>query len=290
MPTPSSRRHPPSPAGTLLALALGLATLAPGCGQAPATNEPEHPMATTAPVAGPALRPDDHFAGAELDLARAAAAGDTRRVRSLVEAGTNPGAVSRQGMPLLLWPLREGRVDGVRALLDAGAPVDVRDGHGNTPLVWAIRAGHAPVATLLVDRGADVDARDASGEPVLKMAVARGQWSVADRLLDAGADIDATAVDGAPWTALASVASAGLYEQAYHLLERGADPAIALAGGPFPDRVGALPILEALHHTPVCPDSEQARWKQRVVALLDSQGHTKPPMPQRYRDTPPLRC
>ena len=100
-------------------------------------------VAGTSPMSSD-IRIEDHFTGAELQLARAAGTGDTTQVKRLVEQGADPDAVSAGGMPLILWPLHRENLDGLKALLAAGANPDQRartpEGQGGSPVViWAAR-------------------------------------------------------------------------------------------------------------------------------------------------------
>ena len=49
---------------------------------------------------------------------------------------------------------RAGDTERVRQLLDEGAPVDEKGEYGYTALMWASKRGHTEVVQLLLDNGA----------------------------------------------------------------------------------------------------------------------------------------
>lgn len=84
----------------------------------------------------------------------AAAAGDTRAVKALLEGG----------------------------FLRRRADVNERDPNAFTPLHWAAMNGHTQTCALLLDRGADPDTRGRAGRTPLDMAVFYGHTDTADLL------------------------------------------------------------------------------------------------------------
>jgi ankyrin repeat protein len=53
-----------------------------------------------------------------------------------------------------------GDVRRVRRLLDRGADIEARGSNGRTALTAAAYSGHREVVECLLDRGADIEARD----------------------------------------------------------------------------------------------------------------------------------
>lgn len=81
-----------------------------------------------------------------------------------------------------------GDTNKVKDLLDKGVNVDTRDPEGNaTPLCHAAWFGHAATARLLIERGADVNAKKVDGASVLALATVRGHKEVVEMLKKAGA-------------------------------------------------------------------------------------------------------
>lgn len=273
-------RHWPQLTGATLGLVLAACGNAQLPSSAAAVQPTEQTM--TANNAPPRIRIEDHFQGPELALARAAAIGDASAVRRLVAGGADPNAISPKGMPLLLWPIREGSEAGVGALIEAGAQPDIRDGHGSTALIWAVRSDQPAIARRLLAHGADPDARDTSGRPALVAAYLAGSWDSVVALVDAGAALDAGTPPGSYNTLLATAAGFGDFERAMWLIERGADPTLRLTQAPYPDRIGAQPILEHIFHRPTCPGSPAQASQREAQALLRTRGVTPPPAPRDF--------
>ena len=97
--------------------------------------------------------------GAQLDLAAAAALGDTSEVEHLL-----PGADPHQRHRALALAAQFGRLPALTALLDAGEDPNRYNPMGchshSTPLHQAALAGHADVVRLLVQRGTQLHLRD----------------------------------------------------------------------------------------------------------------------------------
>ncbi|MFI8450537.1 hypothetical protein [Streptomyces erythrochromogenes] len=82
-------------------------------------------------------------------LAAAVRAGDTARVRDLLGAGADPGAVGEDGLPVLCAAVAAFASGVAEALVAAGSDRDQRLPDGTTPLLRAIEAACATA------RGAD---------------------------------------------------------------------------------------------------------------------------------------
>ncbi len=122
-------------------------------------------------------------------LVTAARAGQSARVRTLLDSGADANAANRGGWTALAYSAAQGESEGVQALLEAGADVDRSNreaGKGLPPLTYAARGGHRVTAQLLLEAGADVNA-DRGGMTALKMATSRGHTSMVHLLQDAGA-------------------------------------------------------------------------------------------------------
>lgn len=88
----------------------------------------------------------------------------------------------------LVLAAAKGDTKKVKDLLDKGVNVDTRDPDGNaTPLCHAAWFGHADTAQLLIERGADVNAKKSDGASVLTLATMSGHKDIAEMLKKAGA-------------------------------------------------------------------------------------------------------
>ena len=151
--------------------------------------------------------------GAQLDVFEAAAAGDERRLRELLDADAQ--------------------------LVDRHAP------DGWTPLHLAAHFRHEGALALLLQRGADVKARsrNSNENTVLHAAGAgRAGRALIRRLLDAGVEVDAQQSGG--FTGLHEAAGTGNEDVVTLLLDAGASPALATHEGKTP----AMLAREAGHH------------------------------------------
>jgi ankyrin repeat protein len=93
----------------------------------------------------------------------AALAGETDRVREMIEAGADLHARAELGDTALHGAANGGREDIVRLLLEAGADPNARGATGATPLMRAAGASSAGSVRALLGAGADVDALDDDG-------------------------------------------------------------------------------------------------------------------------------
>jgi ankyrin repeat protein len=88
----------------------------------------------------------------------------------------------------LLIAAAKGDTKTVKDLLDKGVNVNTRDSNGNTtPLGHAVWGGHVDTARLLIERGADVNAKTNEGHSVLTFATMQKHDDLAEILRKAGA-------------------------------------------------------------------------------------------------------
>ena len=115
--------------------------------------------------------------------------GKAHIAKALLEAGTDPGAVSRNEM--MVQPLHSaaaGRhVEVCRLLIAAGADVDAKQRHGFTPLHAAAQHGDVELVELLLSAGADPSITKDDGGTPADTAEAEGHVDVARRLREVAA-------------------------------------------------------------------------------------------------------
>ncbi len=140
--------------------------------------------------------------GARPTLLDAAAMGDERAVRDMLQGGVDIEATDRYGETALMRAARSGLADAARLLLKCGACVDARrrasdpqDGSdGETPLM--IAASHAgpesdAVLNILLGGGANPNAVTRDGTTALMDAVGAGNDVAVRLLLAHGANVNA---------------------------------------------------------------------------------------------------
>jgi ankyrin repeat protein len=124
--------------------------------------------------------------GSGSDLIDAVRRDDTRTIRTLLQAKTDPNTRDELQVPVLMHAAALSSVASVRRLLDAGADVNGATRAGATALMWA--TGDVSKVQLLLDRGALVNARMQDGTTALVTAARRGKLDVMRLLLTRGAD------------------------------------------------------------------------------------------------------
>jgi ankyrin repeat protein len=162
-------------------------------------------------------------APAVAQLADAAAAGDSARVRQLAAAGADLNATGDQGVTLLQWAVLHKSVAGLNALLDAGADPARPGTGGATVLHIAAMVDDPAYLQALLARRVNVNLPHArTGATPLMSALLGEREAQFRQLLQAGADPDR--VDAQGNTALHLAAKINDAARVLDLLKAGADP------------------------------------------------------------------
>ena len=153
-----------------------------------------------------------------VEMVRAARAGDAARVSDLLDRGAQVDAKVLLGNGLgtaISEAASRGFSDVVRLLVDAGGDVNLIDNNGWTPLM---SAENPDIVRLLVSLGAEVDATDVNGWTALMILE---DLDAVEALLEAGARPNARNTFG--WTTLMSAAFGGLTDKVRLLLATGVE-------------------------------------------------------------------
>ena len=213
------------------------------------------------------FRAVDHFQGKALALAQAVDRKDANAIRHLIrDEGVDPDTLFDQGhMPMVAWPVINGNLEGLRLLLDNGAnpnarmmmPLRKRGKAGeDNALVFAAGIPDQRFLKLLLDRGGDPNTQSSNDEQLTYVATLHHQWPNVKLLIERGANINQPlyTTDGYD-TVLNWYTMYGNFEEAYWLLQHGADPTRKLKASPGNPNDGRMPMVEDIYYAPVTQDA-----------------------------------
>jgi len=194
-----------------------------------------------------------------VDLIEAAMRGHANEVQRLAGAGADVNAIGHDGSTPLIWAMYANNLEGMEALLRAGADPNQASFGGVSALAWAAGSNKPRQLELLLRYGGNPNAND-TGKIVdrpLSRAAAQGRMKNVQMLVAAGADVNAHDDHG---NSAADQASAmGNFDIVAYFLEHGYSAELqSLASGV---EIRAVP-----------PDSDQQRWKDKVIVMLKQRG------------------
>jgi len=189
----------------------------------------------------------------------AALAGDTQRVRQLLDEGVDVNAADDVGTPLQ-WALFANQIEMVYLLLEAGAEPNI-EGPTGTPLQMAVASGNIKIVRPLLEHGADPNMGDRSAP--LVAAAMKGSLEIVKLLFAHDADASFATSDGV--TALHEAAKRGHLEIAKTLVDHGADVNAITAVGKPPIHLAAV----GNHTAVVAYLRDQGATPGKVEPILD---------------------
>jgi ankyrin repeat protein len=226
---------------------------------------------------------DEQFAGRLMEILKAARAGDTVKVKELLEL--DPRLLEARdplGNTALILAVNSGQKEIAELLLNSGVRPGLHEAaaigetqlvaelvranrelldswspEGFTALALAAHFGHSETAAFLIDQGADINAiaRHEMKVTPLHAALFGRRIETAKLLIERGADVTIRrGGSGWPrsgWTALHYAAGFGFVDLVEPLLNAGADPEALDDEGRTPmeiaDEAGQAEIVEMLH-------------------------------------------
>lgn len=123
-------------------------------------------------------------------LTEAAWNDNTKEVRALLSAGSDPNVIEAEGgWTALMYAAENGNKEMVQELLKAGADPELRENNtGETALFKACIVGNGEIVEILLESGADPNTQDNYGYTPLISAAMSGNKEAVKLLLDKGAD------------------------------------------------------------------------------------------------------
>ena len=181
-------------------------------------------------------------------VAIAAEAGNTARVRQLIERGEDVNASQADQMTALHWAAYHDDFPLAKLLVKSKANVQASNRYGVTPLSLACTNGNEKLVKLFLAAGANPDTRLPGGETVLMTAARTGRLPPVELLLARGANVNRREQHGQ--TAIMWAAAAGHTEVVKALLQANADFRAPLKSGFTPFffavRQGHRGVVDAL--------------------------------------------
>ncbi|MBN8947880.1 MAG: ankyrin repeat domain-containing protein, partial [Rhodanobacter sp.] len=188
-------------------------------------------------------------------------------------------------MPMVAWPIINQNFDGLRLLLDNGANPNARKmmplrergkaGEDNA-LVFAAGLPDQRYLKLLLDRGGDPNTMSSNDEQLTYVATLHHVWPNVQLLIERGANINQPlyTTDGYN-TVLNWYTKYADFEQAYWLLQHGADPTRKIKADPGTPNYGRMPMVEDIYYAPVRPDG--VAWQRKCQHWLRDHGIQRTP-------------
>ena len=235
----------------------------------------------------------NYFEGKALQLAIATERGDAQTIGRLIQQdGVDPDITfSREGgIPLLAWPLRARNLDGLRALLDNGADPNARLARHmngklinfNNAMVYAAKMDDPRYLEVLLDHGGDPNTRNSNRESLLLQAFLSGnQWQNIQLLVKRGAAINESRFISGGSTVLSWYTGRGGFNQAWWLIQQGADPTLTMAADEVTGAPKRMLMAEDIFWEITTPEHAQAQ--RNCQQWLLSRGIERMPMPDHLR-------
>jgi uncharacterized protein len=196
-------------------------------------------------------------------LIKAAKSGSTQEMEELVRQGADVNYVGQEGITPLVWVMADHNKAAVEKLLKLGADPNKRLDNGNSPTWLAAGRDDPQMLELFLKYHGDPNIIG-DRTTALEVAVEESQIKNIDLLVKFGADLnheDRTGDSAATWAV-----AMGSFDIAAHLLDLG-----------YSNNLRNLAASVQVRHVPA--NSEQQRWKDRVIEMLKARGVQYPVLP-----------
>jgi len=141
-------------------------------------------------------------------------------VKLLLDAGADPNAIDKEGIPIMEAAFTRGDENIVAHLIKAGASIKGTDATGNSLIVLATFTGNIKIVQLMLDAGANVNEKSKNDATALLAATFKRYSEISRLLIQKGANVNARVDVGTP---LIYAAGSGDLELVKLLIEKGAD-------------------------------------------------------------------
>ena len=227
---------------------------------------------TVSAISGPSLR-DFYDDDLTIQLARAAASGNTKRMDTLISKGADVNHVGKEGMTPLMWALGKKSKSGMRYLLERGANPNVPAKRGLSVTMLTAGIEDTEYLEMVLAHGGDPNYVNTSTDVVITplfMAIDNANAATAALLIRAGADLNYNK-HMSKMTPMMDAATLNQWKIVYLLLEAGADYSITNSWNKT--------IAWHINEVRLVKNSENQIWHQKCVEFLRERGFEVSPHP-----------
>ncbi|CBL46592.1 Hypothetical protein HDN1F_30090 [gamma proteobacterium HdN1] len=189
-------------------------------------------------------------------LVRAAVNGNISEVKNYIAEGVSVNSPGSHGVTPLMFVLMSRNKQGARALLELGADPNQPFDDGYTAVWFWSGADDPEILELLLTHGGNPNVW-AEDKNALMFAVRQSRWENFDLLLKHGADINGASYVHS--TAAIYAAHMDAFDKVVMMLERGYNYRL-------------IDLARSLSLTPVAPDTENYRWREKALRMLEARG------------------